>query len=270
MTFATLLEELNKNQYVQAPIDITHEELQKAAAAFLDFLALPVSVKEQFYFKVDEGSHRTQVGYVRRHTDIGNADNKEYFHYHALSLKKFSELLESGDERAQKFLTIAEGIFQKASSALANLLAVLEEHAPGISAAFFQSHDFPSFYLRFLKYDVKDEGDFLARGHYDTGAITLALAESAQGLRIGRHDKDIREVPPRDSGSALCMPALRFCELDPSLASVAPAWHDVVQRSGDTYSATIARWAIVFFADPSPINRLSTEVAHTPKYDTAY
>lgn len=66
------------------------------------------------------------------------------------------------------------------------------------------------------------------------------------------------------------MPVLQFCELNSALACVAPAWHDVVQKSSDTYSDTIARWAIVFFADPSPINRLSTEAAHTPKYDTAY
>ncbi len=266
MTFAYLLEELSKNAYLELPIDITRGECESAAETFLNFLSLPLEVKERYYFKVDEGSHRTNVGYVRRHKDTGNADNKEYFHYHALSLEKFSGLMEADDERARHFLIAAENIFQKASAALRGLLSIFEEGVPGITATFFESHDFPSLYLRFLKYDVKDAGDFLARGHYDTGAITLALAESAPGLRIGKNDKDIKEVPSRDSGSALFMPAMRLRDLSPALAGVSPAWHDVVQKSADTYSDTVARWAIVFFADPSHINRLSTEEAHTPTY----
>ncbi len=266
MTFQTVLNEIQQKNYAVVPIDLTTEELTCAAQLFLDFLTLPLEIKEQFFFKVDEESHRTNVGYTRRHTDRGNADNKEYFHYHALSQQKFSELMKKSDPRVRNFLTAAEVVFQKTSTAFSNFLTVLEEGVPGIHDTFFASHEFPSFYLRFLKYDVRGLGTFLARGHYDTGAMTFALAESAPGLRIGKHDKDLQEVPLRASGTALFMPAMRCKDLHEGLANFTPAWHDVIQKSEDTHSDDVARWAIVFFADPSPINRISTIDAHIPKY----
>jgi hypothetical protein len=62
------------------------------------------------------------------------------------------------------------------------------------------------------------------------------------------------------------MPALRFREFFDA-PDFTPAWHDVVQESNDTYNNIVARWAIVFFADPSAQNRLSSIESHTPQYD---
>lgn len=91
-----------------------------------------------------------------------------------------------------------------------------------------------------------------------------ARAESAPGLRIGRHDKDVREVPPRTEGTALLMPAMRFSEFSDDFP---PAWHDVIQKEDHQYSDACARWAIVLFIDHSKINRECTVAAHTPKYE---
>jgi len=89
------------------------------------------------------------------------------------------------------------------------------------------------------------------------------LAESAPGLRIGRNDQDVVEVPPRQDDTALFMPALRLREFS---SDFPPAWHDVVQKKSRQWSTTCARWAIVLFIDHGNINRESTQEAHTPKY----
>jgi len=265
MEYETILSDIKKRNFAEVPFKMTSVELTEAAEAYIDFLTLPLETKKLFHFKVDPGSKRTDVGYRRRHEEIGNADNKEFFHYHELAKTRFKDLVKLTGPKAEKFFNYAENVFRAASSALSDILRVIDEKVPGVHDKLFLSETFPSFYLRFLKYDVRGSGNFLATGHYDTGGMTLAIAESAPGLRIGKNDLDIKEVPPRQSGTALFMPALRFIEIDPALCEFTPAWHDVIQKSADVYSNGVARWAIVFFADPSSINRLSSKEAHTPK-----
>ena len=263
MTYADLKKDIAEKAYAEIPIALSHDELQCAAEAFLEFLCLPQEIKERFHFRIDSESHRTQVGYVRRHKNLGHGDNKEYFHYHALARGRFSDLAEQ-DRAAMNFFSHAENIFQKAADATHAILSIMEEGMAGIHNRFFPPNDFPSLFLRFLKYDQKGIGDFLARGHYDTGYMTLALAESALGLRIGSHDQDLVEAPPRREGTALFMPAMRLREWLPELK---PSWHDVVQRERHAVSDACARWAIVLFIDQGKINRESTIEAHTPKYE---
>ena len=264
ITFDTIISDVKKQNFVKLPFDLSHKELVAAAEAFFDFLTLPDSVKNQFYFKVDPDSPRTHVGYIRRHDTMGSADNKEFFHYHAAAPERFKELAAIEEPKVKAFFTAADKVFQAGVHAMNDLLVILEDGIPGIHKRIIPEGEHPAFYLRFLKYDAKGEGEFLARGHYDSGGMTLALAESAPGLRIGKNDKDLVEVE-HERNHVIFMPAFRFRDLSDN-SDFTPTWHDVVQRGEDTYDTDTARWAIVLFADSSHVNRESSEEVHTPKY----
>ena len=134
---------------------------------------------------------------------------------------------------------------------LGRTLDEFEKEFPGLYARFIVEDTHRRFYLRFLKYDTKGKGRFLARAHFDRGGATLAIAESAPGLRIGRNNSEtgilhLEEVS-HEEHSAIFFPSYHFPRL--TGPEFEPAWHDVTQSSDDQYSEDTARWAIVFFAD---------------------
>src|SRR3990167_7547937 len=102
---------------------------------------------------------------------------------------------------------------------------------------------------------------FFAAAQKIYNEAVFSLAESAPGLRIGKSDKDLKEVFHKNK-SALFMPAMDFWRI--TTPEFTPAWHDVVQKSQNAYNKDVARWAIVFFADISTIKRYTYEEAHTP------
>ena len=92
----------------------------------------------------------------------------------------------------------------------------------------------------------KKEGDFLAKAHYDRGALTLALAESSPGLRLGENEEKLEEIVHKDR-SLIFMPSLRFNKV--TSKEFTPTWHDVIQKKSERVNSQVSRWAIVFFAD---------------------
>jgi len=222
-----------------------------------------------FHHKIDSHDDESVIGYVGRRGDLiyhekkQYYDEKEYFHYNRYVADAFGALMDEDDRRIKNFLDSAEKIYLEAERHASEFLESAELHFPGVYEKFFPKNKDPHFYLRFLKYNTMGKGEFLAKGHYDQGAFTFALAESAPGLRIGSHDSDLCEVEHRD-GQLIFMPALQLQDfLSPDFS---PAWHDVVQSSDNTYSADAARWAIVFFADPVVKSKSSWEDRHTVTY----
>jgi isopenicillin N synthase-like dioxygenase len=259
---AKLIEQLKRRPFAPVPLTFPVEVLEQGARDFLKFIALPDEVKDTLSLRHIPGMHPGyRIGYERRRRqEKGARDSKEFVHY----TPEMSELLKN--EIAQlpadlgTFLQTANKIFLGAQATLQAVLESLDEKFPGLS----EKYKAPGSYalLRFLKYDRLAPGDFLAVGHYDRGGCTLALAESAPGLRIGFNPSNIASVT-RGPGQALFMPALFFENL--TGGEVRPAWHDVVQRGTDTVSDDIARWAIVFFADPAGTPAYTAEDAHTPR-----
>lgn len=259
-----ILKELKENAYAVLPFGLSREEMEQAASDFMGFLSLPQEIKNKFFFKLDLKNRGSGVGYVRKSKFSGDGDNKEYFHYNLYAEDFFKEMPESQNiPEVKKFFDVARRIYDEASKTLSKTLTVLEERHPGIYNKFFHKDKHPFFYLRFLKYDISGKGKFLARAHYDRGECTLALAESAPGLRIGRNEETLKEVNRVDN-TVLFMPALRFSEVVPG--DFYPAWHDVIQKSDDVYSESAARWAIVFFADTQVENYVTLGEAHTQRH----
>ena len=106
----------------------------------------------------------------------------------------------------------------------------------------------------------------LARGHYDKGTGTIAVAESHGGLRLGFGEDDL-ELLDRDAYDPKFFHGLGWHQLaeivDVETARKA-AWHDVVQLD-EHVSDDVMRWSMVYFIGPANMHLDSTlEQTHTP------
>jgi len=260
-SFEELKRQIRDKQYAAVPFPVSHQIFEDSMNVFIEFLRLPQEVKDAVYFQVEPGARGTEVGYKLYKRDLGNKDNREYFHYHGAAEERFKADAERIPE-LKRLLEVMRPIHASASEALSGVMNQFETAFPGIHDKFFPKENFPRFYLRFLKYDRLTPGEFLAKGHYDRGSCTLALAESAPGLRMGLNEQSLLEVV-HDEGQALFMPGLKFPEITSD--EFPPTWHDVIQKTEDGYRQDIARWAIVFFADCSSMKDITYEQAHTSR-----
>ena len=261
-----LLSELSSKAYVALPFPLSREELGEAAETFFEFLKLPQETKRSLFFLRDpKDPQGTEVGYVRtkgeKDAEYGSKDFKEYFHYHPDAEAHFKEAADQ-NPALRTFLDAAAEIFAAAEESVQGVLKELNTEFPGLYESFCDQNLPLERALRFLKYDAAGKGKFLARAHFDRGGCTLALAESAPGLRIGKDDASLTEVVHKDR-TALFMPGFHFPEMTDG--RIPAAWHDVVQSSEDVLSTDAARWAIVYFVN-APGRRLpSSAEVHVPK-----
>jgi isopenicillin N synthase-like dioxygenase len=248
--------------YAALRFPLSAEQLTQAANAFINFLKLPQATKNSFdSFVVHTSNPGSRVGYTLRRQEQGALDEKEYFHYNEYAGPHFATQL-SKTPQAQDFFDQAQHVYDAAKRTLSDVMHAFDTEFPGIYDTFFPSDRKPDFFLRFLKYNVMGPGNFLAKGHYDRGGCTLALAESAPGLRMGTNSSDLKDVV-HQPGSALFFPAIKFQEV--TSQEFVPTWHEVVQKGDDVFSREVARWAIVFFADPRGMEDIPFDLTHTPQ-----
>lgn len=247
--------------FADIPFTLSREHYQTAIDDLFRFLELPTDTKKRFSSRLNPDDRGSEIGYQFRSQNEGQLDQKEYFHFNRYAADAFAEHRQSCAE-LDALMRSAELIYLEAEATMRQLVAALEPIKPGITSDFFPQGKHPKCFLRLLKYDYHREDDFLAKGHYDRGFLTLAIAESAPGLRIGKNPDSLRIVE-RQPDTVLFMPALRASEFHPDIE---PAWHDVIQRQEDALNEKVARWAIVFFSDPYWDMGITFEEAHTPKY----
>jgi isopenicillin N synthase-like dioxygenase len=262
-SFDEFVGELMEKNYAEVPFNVSRAKLETAAERFFDHLQLPQEEKEALHF-YDRPENRQGIGYVRKSgeaDEAGRTDYKEYFHYHPKLLTQFagSSLLERPETKT--YLEAAQEIYEEGLIESKRIFKIISLEFPNFYTRFFPKTEAYMEYsaLRFLKYEPSGQGNFLARAHYDRGCTTLALAESAPGLRIGKDEANLKEVSHKD-GVALFMPAYQLPELTDM--RFRPAWHDVVQSSEDVYRENAARWAIVFFSDAEGVATPSKEESH--------
>ena len=262
-TFDALVAELAEKTYAEVPFNLSRAKLITAAERFFDYLSLPQEEKEALHF-YDRPENRQGIGYVRKageEDEVGRTDFKEYFHYHPKLLTEFegNDVLKRPETIA--YLEAAEEVHKEALKTSKNIFRIISVEFPDLYRRFFpRTEEYVEYAaLRFLKYEPSGEGNFLARAHYDRGCATLALAESAPGLRIGKDETTLKEVEHKDN-VALFMPAYQLPEVTDM--RFRPSWHDVVQSSKDVYRKNAARWAIVFFADLEGTHVPTKEESH--------
>src|SRR3989338_5276652 len=265
LTYQGILSDVRRQNYVEVPLPITKERLDEAAQYFLDFLTLPQQVKDTFRVFFNKDDPRTAAGYVSKKRAEGESDDKEYFNY-----RKISELLlqnplrkNRGNQKVENFFNSAKNIFGEASEVLEQVISTLDQYHPGIHAKIFSQNAEKLLCLRFVKYNPVGKGEFLAKAHYDSGSCALALAESAPGLRAGKNGQSLKEIV-RSGNTGIFMPAFTFAE-DICSEEFTATWHDVVQKSEDLLSETVARWALILFADTNPERNSSYDDTHTAK-----
>lgn len=264
-TFDALVAELSEKTFAEIPCNLSRAVLENAAEKFFDYLTVPQEEKEAFHY-FDRPENRQGLGYVRKageEDEVGKTDFKEYVHYHPKLLKHFagSPLLDNPKTKA--YLEAAEEVHAEAFRVSKQVVKIISVEFPELYPSFFPNTEEYMEYaaLRFLKYEPSGEGNFLARAHYDRGCTTLALAESAPGLRIGKDEETLQPVVHKD-GVALFMPAYQLPELTDM--RFRPSWHDVVQSSENMYRENAARWAIVFFSDAAGATVPNKEQSHEP------
>lgn len=257
-----LLRDLATKNYSAVPFPLSHEDIERAVGAFFDYLTLPEETKTAMLGKrpTDVVS---DVGYVctkgEADQEYGRKDFKEYFHYHPDAEVMFAQYAK--DPKVRALFDEAAVIYQEAGAAVEEVIRSLTDEFPDIHEMFFPKDKPMERILRFLKYDNRGEGQFLARGHYDRGGCTLALAESAPGLRIGKDEASLTPIVHQDK-TAIFMPSFHFSALTDG--KILPAWHDVVQASGDTVSSSAARWAVVYFVNAPGLEMPSSKETHVP------
>lgn len=249
--------------YFEFPLNLDPEQISLAVKSFFDFLALPETDKAKFVIdlKQDEQDRGTDLGWRRRHVDAGfGYDNKEFFHHNHQS-KEFFEPLADKIPVARALLDNLNPILDEVYSAMQNMVRTLDADYHGLYDKFFPATGSSAYVLRLLKYDRTRDGDFLAKGHYDRGSCTIAIAESAPGLRVGPDDQHLTEII-RKSGQALFFPGISLSQYTNN--ELLPTWHDVVQQGDVAYSNEASRWAMVFFCSPPGPNYFDRRTVHTP------
>lgn len=249
---------------LQAP-EVSRALLERAAASFFTFLTLPEELKEPIRRTLSErkgDETRIDFGYMRRRaTQDGDQEEKMFFHYHPDVETLYKAEIERAGEKASAFMCDAREVWGKTVAIAKDIVDEFETRWPGVRERFFPRDELPFLIIRFLAYDARGMGEFLAKAHYDRGDFTIALGESAPGLRIGTPE-NLKEIEHRN-GYVVVMPGTGFPQdVDPSIV---PAWHDVVQKPEAQVSGTTARWAIVGFFDVTDKKYIPIEATHVPR-----
>lgn len=257
-----ILDAWERQHFAQVPAHgMDSAVLTSAARAFFKFLALPEGVKTPIRQTLP-GEDRTTRGYTRRRAqDDSDGEEKMYFHYHPEVETEYAREIAAAGEPAKVFMRAAHEIWEKTLAVGYDAIAEFEERWPGTRVRILPPGGSPLLVIRFLAYLSHSRDDFLAKPHYDRGTFTIALGESAPGLRIGTPGH-LREVEHRD-GFVVVMPGTGFRnDID---SNIEPAWHDVVQKKDAQFNETTARWAIVGFFDVTGRTYISIEDTHQPR-----
>lgn len=264
LTYKKILADIKKQNYVEVPILISKKALEKAVKDFLNFLTLPQELKDRFTIIADKTDRGSDSGYADRKKDRGNSDNKEFFNYRKISERLLKDIIKdcAGNPKVSNFFSSTREIFGGATDTLKQVIKLIDTNHRGIYNKIFLQNPDRLLCLRFVKYDPAGKGKFLAKAHYDRGSCSLALAESATGLRIGINEAALTKVVRRGK-TAIFMPGFTFAK-DVGADKFTPTWHDVVQKSENIHSKNVARWAIVLFADVKT-EGISYNDTHAPK-----
>lgn len=249
---------LKEKPYIQVDYPQPRAEIEAAVQAFFHFLELPDEIKDHIHLKISDKHRRGDVGLVHRTPMDGYSDSKDFFHYHPMIWEEYERFIWQHKE-VKDFLLQADMIWNQTRDVALKVFNQLEPQFPGLVDSIFNTEN-PHLIIRFLKYNWAQSGECLAKGHFDAGSFTLAIAESCPGLRIGTTPEDL-ELIQHQEGKAVFMVASNFQKLM-NTNEVKPGWHDVVQQDATKIGQPFARWAVVAFMDGHSVEALSQTETH--------
>ena len=260
-----IYEGLKKDHYVGVPFPYDHQSLDDAMQSFLRFLALPEETKNRLQVSLSSKHRRGDLGFTYRQKLEGNTynDQKSFFHYHPKFKQTYAQEI-AADPVMRDFIERADKIWHAVYEATGQVLKRLDSRYPGIYDKVLKTET-PHIILRFLRYDIRTPGKYLAKPHYDAGSMTLALAESGPGLRIGSCPDDLKAIAHHDRQAVFFLGANIAQILNPE--PLKPGWHDVVQVGEKPKDNTYARWAIVAFIDGHDVEGAPEALTHKWRVD---
>ncbi len=262
LSYSELREQILTQHFACIPFTKDPARLAPIIKAFFAFMALPEETKNKFAFRLISDDRGTEVGYWTRSRATGALDNRGYFHYNDYADERFR--VEGQDcPELITFMDAVRPLFLEGQEAMKDVVRSFDTAFPGLYDSVFPTDRHPLLLLRLLAYERMEPGDFLAKGHYDRGTCTIAIAESAPGLRIGTNPEDLKLVEHQPN-IALFFPGLTL--KDYTAPEFVPSWHDVIQQEEHILNDQTARWAIVLFAGCWGQRNMSWQEAHDPKY----
>lgn len=256
--------ELDQNAFAPVVVDIGPSDYQEAMRCYMEFLQLPEDVKSSTIFMLDPARRNTQFGWDQKARSKGNLDNKDVFHFGSKMRQNVEHRLLHPPRALLEFTDAAEEIYYSAAHALKKACYELDEHAAGLVGLHFPAVADWNHHLRFIAY-YPTEDQTLAAGHFDQSTLTLALAESHSGLRIGTEAENLQMVRHR-AGQGLLFTGKGWDKLatQVDVPPLQPAWHDVVRTPDQGVDTQVLRWAIVLFANPAQLDTtLTVEETHS-------
>lgn len=260
-----IYEGLKKDQYVGVPFPYDHQSLDEAMHSFLRFLALPADTKNRLQVSLSSKHRRGDLGFTYRQKSEGNTynDQKSFFHYHPKFKQTYAKEI-AADPILRDFIGWADKIWNAVYDTTGQVLKRLNRKYPGIYDKVLKT-DTPHIILRFLRYDIRTPGKYLAKPHYDAGLMTLALAESGPGLRIGSCPEDLKPIAHHERQAVFFLGANIAQIVNPGFLK--SGWHDVVQMGEKPKDNTYARWAIVAFIDGHDVEGAPEAATHKWRVD---
>lgn len=218
-----------------------YESAAETAMQFLSSLSEADKKKMQQCIKGEDDDEPGLLGYSEFHpTKPERGTEKVFFHYHPEVERLFSNEF-ARIPGAQKFLSSMRSLWGSGLVAAEAVVNNLEKTNPGVRAELFPREKPTAFVIRFVMYKEPPEGNLLAKGHYDRSSITLALAESAPGLRVQDSEGRMNLIEKQD-GAAVVMASKGMERIVPSLPL---SWHDAIQASDETVDDTHVRWVAI-------------------------
>ena len=259
MSSQGFLEQLRIQHYASVAFPLDRASLDRAAACFLEFLGLAETVKRQLHFSAR--SHRASADGYTDKSDIANKDPKQFFHSSPLlQEQEICRRMSQQHPEVARFFQAAEGIYRHVEQ---TLLSLYQNYLPAFLPQISSDGGIADGILRFLSYAPRPDHRFCAQAHFDKGFSTLAIADSAPGLRIGCCNAHPLHPVQYREGTALFMPAWMLFQA--SSGEIKPAWHDVIHSPAkQDVNAFCARWSIVFFLNSPQMPFSSWQDVHTP------
>lgn len=251
--------------------DLRAADINNTMAAYLDFLNLEEAERKKLFHLDSEHPRTGESGYVLKTADPSSQetdDNKHFFHVTPTLARHFSPTTLEGRNLAaesRRLIETGSEIYRSLGQAALTTYKDLEILFPLLSNIHFPRDGDWKHKLRLVAYQG-GTGQVLARGHYDKGTGTIAVAESHGGLRIGYGPEDL-ELIQRHRFDPIFFHGYGWHQLAEMLGvdtDRRAAWHDVID-TGERVRKDVMRWAMIYFIDPAHIYLESTkEQTHTP------
>ncbi len=250
--------------------NLTGGDIQIAMDAYMAFLQLPYEERVKITHFNTERPRTGQSGYALKGGQATD-DNKHFFHM-TPQLRDTFPLFSSAERElpaeSRQLLSAGDEIYRSLARAALRKYTELEQEPgfPLLKNIHFPASGGLQHKLRFLAYKQPKDG-VLARGHYDKGTGTIAVAESHNGLRIGYGPEDLALIE-RGKFEPIFFHGYGWHQLAEMLDVVPDsrraAWHDVID-TGERVGGEVTRWALIYFIDPAHIYLESTkEQTHQP------